>query len=79
MSTTITLEEAQVSLTEIIHRMAPGEEVVITENQQPVARLVSEPKSNPDPIPPPGFMKGQVIYMASDFNEPLDDLKEYME
>jgi len=52
MSTTITLEEAQVSLSELIHRMAPGEEVVITENQQPVARLVSELKSKREPIGP---------------------------
>jgi len=79
MSTTITLEEAQVSLSELIHRMAPGEEGVITENQQPVARLVSELKSKREPLPPPGFMKGQVLYMASDFNQPLDDLKEYTE
>ncbi|MCZ2342221.1 MAG: DUF104 domain-containing protein [Bacteroidales bacterium] len=27
----------------------------------------------------PGLLKGQVLYMAPDFNEPLDDLQEYME
>ncbi|MBP6620096.1 MAG: DUF2281 domain-containing protein [Leadbetterella sp.] len=25
-----------------------------------------------------GFAKGSVSYMSDDFNEPLDDLKEYM-
>jgi hypothetical protein len=25
-----------------------------------------------------GFNKGSVVYMAPDFNEPLDDLKDYM-
>ncbi len=25
-----------------------------------------------------GFAKGQVLYMAPDFNEPLEDLKDYM-
>lgn len=41
MSATVTIEEAQASLKELVHRLSPGEEVVITENEQPVARLVS--------------------------------------
>ena len=41
--TTVTIEEAQAKLLpEIIHQMSFGEELVITENQQPVAKLVSE-------------------------------------
>jgi len=28
--------------------------------------------------PYPGCMKGTVIWMSDDFNEPLDDFKEYM-
>ena len=47
MSATITVEEAQAKLKEIIHQLAPGEEVVITENQQPVAKLVSEQPKRP--------------------------------
>ena len=38
---TVTIEEAQSKLTELIHGLAPGEEVVLTENDQPVARLVA--------------------------------------
>ena len=38
---TVTIEEAQKKLSELIHRLTPGEEVVITENDQPVARLVA--------------------------------------
>jgi len=41
MSATITIDEAQAKLRELIHRLAPGEEVIITENQEPVAKLVS--------------------------------------
>jgi prevent-host-death family protein len=37
---TVTIEEAQNKLSELIHRLTPGEEVVITENDQPVARLM---------------------------------------
>ncbi len=44
--TTVTLKEAQSGLADIIHRLTPGDEVVITENDQPVARLVPTP-----PIP----------------------------
>ncbi len=42
MPATISIDEAQAKLKDLIHRLAPGEEVVITENQQPVAKLVSE-------------------------------------
>ena len=59
MPTTITIEEAQARLRELIHQLAPGEEVVITENQQPVAKLVTErPTPKPGLRPPPGWAKG---------------------
>lgn len=78
--TSVSIEEAQAKLKEIIHHMAPGEELVITENQQPVAKLVSEqPKSAKPPRPGPGLFKGVITYMAPDFDAPLDDMKEYME
>jgi antitoxin (DNA-binding transcriptional repressor) of toxin-antitoxin stability system len=37
--TTITIQEAQARLVELIHRLSPGDEVLITEDNQPVARL----------------------------------------
>ena len=80
MSATITVEEAQAKLKEIIHQLSPGEEIVITENQQPVAKLVSEPlKIAKPPRPGPGVCRGEIVYMAPDFDAPLDDMKEYME
>jgi antitoxin (DNA-binding transcriptional repressor) of toxin-antitoxin stability system len=77
MSGTITVEEAQASLKELIHNLAPGDEVVITENQEPVAKLVA--KEAKPPRPSPGLGKGSILYMAWDFDEPLEDMKEYME
>ncbi len=60
--------------------MSPGEELVITENQQPVAKLVSEqPKAIKPPRPGPGLCKGMITYMAPDFDAPLEDMKEYLE
>lgn len=80
MPASITLEEAQASLKELVHRLSPGEEVVITENEQPVARLVSAPpQSSPQPRPGPGLGKGMITFIAPDFDAPLDDLKEYQE
>ncbi len=79
MSATITIEEAQVSLKQLVHGLAPGEEVIITENQLPVARLVCEPANTKRPRPAPGLGKGSIIYMAPDFDAPLDDFKEYIE
>ncbi len=80
MSPTITIEEAQARLKELIHQLAPGEQVIITENQQPVARLVNEtPKPTKPFRPGPGLCKGMITYMAPDFDAPLEDMKEYME
>ena len=79
-ATTITVEEAQAKLMESIHQLAPGEEIVITENQQPVAKLVSQQREPAKPSRPgPGLCKGMITYMAPDFDAPLEDMKEYME
>ena len=39
---TLTLEEAQAQLVNLIEQLHPGEEVVITRDQNPVARLIRE-------------------------------------
>lgn len=78
MSTTVSLEEAQARLKELIDQLAPGEEVVITENQQPVAKLVSERPAR-QPRPAAGLGKGSILYMAPDFDEPMEEFEEYME
>ena len=73
----VTIQEAQARLPELIHRLTAGDEVVITENNRPVARLVQS-------APPPsrrrqlGTMKGTVLYIAPDFDAPLEEFREYM-
>lgn len=80
MSATITIEEAEGKLKELIHRLAPGDELVITENERPVARLVGEAPAPPKPPrAAPGFLKGMITYIAPDFDAPMEDMKEYME
>jgi antitoxin (DNA-binding transcriptional repressor) of toxin-antitoxin stability system len=76
--TTVTLEEAQARLAELIEALSPGEELLVTRGGQAVAKLVREA---PKPRRPrvPGSAKGKILYMADDFDAPLDDFKEYME
>jgi prevent-host-death family protein len=76
MPASVTVEEAQAKLKKLIDRLAPGEELVITENQQPVAKLVGQRPARP-PRPAPGLGKGSILYMAPDFDEPPEELKEY--
>jgi prevent-host-death family protein len=74
---TITIQEARANLDEVIHRLSPGEEVVITENNQPVAKLVAA-QPQPRKTPKLGTQRGSVLSMEH-FDDPLDDFKEYME
>jgi prevent-host-death family protein len=75
----ITIQEAQAQLRDLIHRLAPGEEVLITEHDLPIARLLpvtAAPLKKPRQL---GTLKGTVLFMAPDFDEPLEDFKDYME
>jgi antitoxin (DNA-binding transcriptional repressor) of toxin-antitoxin stability system len=75
---TITIEEAQAKLPDLIHQLAPGEELLITENHQPIAKLVGgAPKPKAELRPPPGLGKGCITILAED-DEYLQDFAEYM-
>jgi prevent-host-death family protein len=75
---TVTIQEAQAKLADLIHKLMPGEEVVITENDHPVAKLVGEQaKPAPGLRPPPGLGKG-CITITSDDEDHLKDFAEYM-
>ena len=73
----VTIQEAQAGLSDLIHKLVPGEEVVITENDQPVAKLARTELKKQWPCKA-GSAKGK-IWMAPDFDAPLEDFKEYME
>ena len=55
--TTVSLGEAQANLTELIHRLAPGGEVVVTENGRAVARIVATNGSSSKPGPIQGRVR----------------------
>jgi prevent-host-death family protein len=75
--TAVSIKEAKAKLSELIHKLKPGDEVVITENNAPVARLL--PAAMPRAQRKLGSLRGTVKYMAPDFDAPLDEFKEYME
>ncbi|MCI0418739.1 MAG: type II toxin-antitoxin system Phd/YefM family antitoxin [Acidobacteria bacterium] len=77
MSSNVTLQEAQAHLAELIAKLAPGEEVVILQNDQPIAKLVGEPAAIRQPRQP-GSAKGRLTILAND-DDHLDDFKEYMQ
>ncbi len=68
---TITLEEAQAQLPELLDRLQPGEEITITIQGQPIAQVKkTERTSWPCKA---GCCKSRVIWMAPEFDAPLDD------
>jgi antitoxin (DNA-binding transcriptional repressor) of toxin-antitoxin stability system len=74
---TVTLVEAQAQLSDLIDKLSPGEEVVITENDQPVARLVRTSATSATKPRQSGTLKGTVLSMEH-FDDPLEDFGEYM-
>jgi prevent-host-death family protein len=75
--TAVSIKEAKAKLSELIHKLKPGDEVIITDKNVPVARLISTAM-----VPAHrklGSLRGTVKYMAPDFDAPLDEFKEYAE
>jgi prevent-host-death family protein len=70
----ISLEEAKQCLSTLVEQAMAGEDVVITQDNKPVARLVAAVESAAKAEF--GSAKGAII-IAEDFHEPLDDFKEY--
>jgi antitoxin (DNA-binding transcriptional repressor) of toxin-antitoxin stability system len=75
---TLTIEEAQANLPQIIDTLLPGDALVITRNHQPVAKIVAEPRSSDAPRAA-GSCKGMILHIADDFDAPLEEFREYME
>jgi antitoxin (DNA-binding transcriptional repressor) of toxin-antitoxin stability system len=100
MTTSMTLEAAQLQLPSLIHNLGVGSEVEITENGVAVAKIVpvtAKPRrvlgaqrgsvlsmeQFDDPIEEiekqprvAGSAKDRILWMAEDFNAPLDDFEE---
>jgi len=73
--TTVTLEEAQARLPELIAELRSGEQLVIVRDGLAVARLL--PEASTRPLPQFGSCKGKLTIVADD-EEHLEDFKAYM-
>ena len=73
---TITIEDAQAKLPELISGLSQGEELAITRGDQIVARIVGERVETGKRLPP-GFAKGMFSIVAED-DEHLEHFAEYM-
>jgi prevent-host-death family protein len=71
----IDLHHAQTQLSELVRQAARGEDVILTEGGEPVAKII--PISRARGPREFGSAKG-LIHMADDFDAPLDDFREYM-
>ncbi len=74
--TTVSIEQAQAQLPGLIASLKPGEELLITERNRPVARLVAERQSPAKPRRP-GSAVGKLVIVEDDDSH-LEDFREYM-
>jgi len=69
------IHEAKARLSELIQKAMLGEEIIIARDNKPVAKIVAlRPLKTRRKL---GTAKGKVLYIAPDFNAPLDDFKDY--
>ena len=64
----VNMHEAKTHLSQLVERVAQGEEVVICKSGKPVAKLVPAAPENRPRVP--GSMEGQIV-MHDDFDDPL--------
>jgi len=72
----VSLNEAQARLPELVKGLASGDEVLITDGDEPVARLVGQGRRT-DRTRQPGSAKGKLRILVED-DAHLDDFKDYM-
>ncbi len=73
----IDIKKVRRHLSDVIKQTSNGEHVIITENGEPVAKLIAIPASERKKERQFGSCKG-FIKIADDFDEPLEDFREYM-
>lgn len=76
--TQVTVQEAKMNLEALLELVLKGEEVIIEWQGETPIQLVRAEKVT-EKGRRIGGVPDLVVYMADDFNEPLDDFAEYME
>lgn len=73
----VNIHQAKTQLSQLLHRVELGEEVVIARSGVPIARLVGW-QAEAQPVAAPGAMRGQ-IQLADNCDAPLDQLFEALQ
>jgi len=71
----IDVEEAKTSLGDLLDAAIRGQEIILTRDAKPVAKLI--PLVQRRPRPQFGSAKG-LVHIADDFDAPLSDFDEYV-
>lgn len=71
-----TIEKAQTNLKRLIDALHPGQEITITEHGAPLAKVKKAERTS---WPCKAGSAAGKVWMAPDFDAPLEDFKEYME
>jgi antitoxin (DNA-binding transcriptional repressor) of toxin-antitoxin stability system len=73
---TMSVEQAEGHLAEIIDKLSPGEEIVLTRDDKPVATLRAAPP--PQKLRQLGTLKGTILYIAPDFDAIPEGFEDYL-
>jgi antitoxin (DNA-binding transcriptional repressor) of toxin-antitoxin stability system len=73
----VNIHEAKTQLSKLIQAALNGREVIIAKGNKPVVRLEVLPEALSERKI--GNARGLILSMDDDFDEPLDDFREYME
>lgn len=73
----VNIHEAKTQLSKLIQAAVNGKQVIIARGNKPIVRLEVLPEARSHRAI--GNAKGLILSMSEDFDETLDDFKEYME
>ena len=72
----VNIHEAKTQLSKLIQAAVNGKQVIIARGNKPIVRLEVLPEARSHRII--GNAKGLILSMTDDFDEPLNDFKDYM-
>lgn len=75
-SQTLTIERASAELSELVHSLGPEDEIVITDNKEPIARITPTPRRNSESIF--GAWKGKFEILDESDDIILEHFKDYL-
>ncbi len=75
MSSTVTVQQAAANLPQLIDSLKANDEIIVTDGERPVARIVSTQR--PPVLRRPGSARG-TLTIISDDDDHLTDFKDYM-